>query len=260
MSFSFLLWLEDKIIIDSFTDNETGASVSFKVVDYKYPFSPKDNIRRIEFQNGESFLYSSVYLSEKRDIQPLYPCAQRMIDCFHKIYGGRNALVLGCAGCTIPRFLLHRYDDFSVTGVEYSNTVIDIANKYFISSKMKDRLTIINDDAFMYVKTSAQKYDHIFIDIFVEEKIHSSVFSDSFITDLYNCASDDSIIVFNLFGVGGAKAQRFMERISADFDARYVFEDYRKFFLALVKTKEPQKLALYEKRIRKYADIYSKQR
>ncbi|MBO6140868.1 MAG: hypothetical protein J6O40_03650 [Ruminococcus sp.] len=253
---SILSSIENKIIVESFTDKETGAGVKFVVVDYKYPFCKKNNIRRIEFQNGESYLYSSVYLSEKRDFQPMYPCAQRMIDCFFDKSGVDDALVLGCAGCTFPRFLINRYADCEVTGVEYSSQIIEIAKKYFITDKMKSRFEIVNDDAFMYIKeVPERRFDLVFVDIFVAEKIHSSIFSESFISDLYRICGENSMAVFNLFGVGEGKAQRFVESLDVPFDNMYVIEDYRKFFLALTKCKDISRTERFEKKITHYADI-----
>ena len=248
--------IENKIIVESFTDEETGAGVKFSVVDYIYPFCHKNDIRRIEFQNEESYLYSSVYLSDKRDFQPMYPCAQRIIDCFFGRQGMENALVLGCAGCTFPRFLVNRYKACRVKGVEYSTQLIGIAKKHFFNSEMQRRFEIINDDAFMFVnEASDNSFRLIFVDIFVAEKIHSSIFSQSFINDLYRICEEDSMAVFNLFGVGGGKAQRFVESLSAPFDKKYVIEDYRKFFLALVKSKDSSRIAQFEKKIKRYADI-----
>ncbi|WP_028510819.1 hypothetical protein [Ruminococcus sp. NK3A76] len=251
--------IENKTIVDSFRDEETGAPVKFVVADYKHPFCKKDDIRRIEFQNGESFLYSSVYLSEKRIFQPMYPCAQRIADCFFKEDPPDKALVLGAAGCTLPRFLIQRYDDCFVTGVEYSQQLIKIAKRHFITEKMKSRFEIVNDDAFMFVKEAPDKdYDVVFVDLFVAEKIHSSIFSQSFTDDLYRICRNGSVVVFNLFGTDGLKAQRFAESIAAPFDKRYVFEDYRKFFLCLAKTGDVLLLSRFEKRMTRYADLVCK--
>ena len=248
--------IENRIIVEGFTDDQTGAGVRFLVVDYKYPFARKNNIRRIEFQNGESFLYSSVYLSDKRDFQPLYPCAQRIVDCFFGRAGMGSALVLGCAGCTVPRFLINRYSGCFVTGVEYSTALIGIAKKHFITERMKERFELVNDDAFMFVnEAQSGSFDLVFVDIFIAERIHSSIFSPGFIDDLYRITGEQAIVVFNLFGVGSAKAKRFAEGISAPFDKKYVIEDYRKLFLALVKCKDSSHIEHFEKIIKRYADI-----
>ena len=237
--------IENRIIVEGFTDDQTEAGVRFLVVDYKYPFARKNNIRRIEFQNGESFLYSSVYLS-----------AQRIVDCFFGRAGMGSALVLGCAGCTVPRFLINRYKGCFVTGVEYSTALIGIAKKHFITERMKERFELVNDDAFMFVnEAQSGSFDLVFVDIFIAERIHSSIFSPSFIDELYRVTGEQAIVVFNLFGVGSAKAKRFAEGISAPFDKKYVIEDYRKLFLALVKCKDSSHIEHFEKRIKKYADI-----
>ena len=250
--------IENKTIVESFTDEETGAPVKFVVADYKHPFCRKDDIRRIEFQNGESFLYSSVYLSEKRVFQPMYPCVQRIADCFFD-RPPKRALVLGCAGCTLPRFLIHRYGGVQVTGVEYSARVIEIAKKHFITDRMKDRLTLVNDDAFMFVKEADKgSFDLVYVDIFVAEKIHSSVFSQEFVSDIFRICGDDSLVVFNLFGTGAVKAQHFAEGVTAGFGRKYVFEDYRKFFLSLAKTNDTQHLARFEKKMYRYAELVYK--
>lgn len=248
--------IENRYLLESFEDHETGSGVKYIVADYRYPFCPKNNIRRIEFENGGSYLYSSVFLSDRQVFQPLYPCAQRIADCFFKFNPIDKALVLGCAGCTVPRFLINRYKSCRVTGVEYSKTLIEIADKYFISDRMKERFELINDDAFMFVKEAApDSYSLVFVDIFVAEKIHSSVFSQGFYDDLYRICGDDSIVIINLFGLTGKKARELSVSITAAFDVKYVVEDLRKYFLALIKTRSRTKLDAFEKRLKRYAEI-----
>ena len=251
--------IENRIIVESFTDEETGAGVRFSVVDYVYPFCHKNDIRRIEFENEESYLYSSIYLSDKRDFQPMYPCAQRIIDCFFGRQSIGKALVLGCAGCTFPRFLVNRYPQCRVTGVEYSARLINIAKKHFFNSEMQKRFEIINDDAFMFVKEAeAGSYSLVFVDLFVAEKIHSSVLSPDFAADLCRICGENSVCIFNLFGLAGSSARRLAKAAAENFDAVYLIEDYRKYFLALIKTNDMGRLPAFEKRVKRFAEIDNK--
>lgn len=251
--------IENRYLLESFEDKDTGAGVKYIVADYRYPFCKKNNIRRIEFENGGSFLYSSVFLSDKQTFQPLYPCAQRIADSFFKLYPIDEALVLGCAGCTVPRFLINHFAECKVTGVEYSRTLIEIAEKYFISDKMRERFTIVNDDAFMFVKEAeAGSYSLVFVDLFVAEKIHSSVLSPDFAADLCRICGENSVCIFNLFGLAGSSARRLAKAAAENFDAVYLIEDYRKYFLALIKTNDMGRLPAFEKRVKRFAEIDTK--
>ncbi len=249
-----------RVVLDAFTGDGEDSNIRFEVVDYRYSLSPWKNKRSIEFFNSGRYIYSTVYLSSHRHFQPLYPQAQRAADAFFRQRKPKTALVLGCAGCSIPRFVVNHYKGCTVTGVEYSKQFVDIAQRYFISSKMRSRFKLLHDDAFSYVANAQnkEKFDYIHTDIYIGDRIHPDVFKSDFISGIYNILSDEGLALFNAFHVPPDQLRSIAEHISAPFRAVYVLDMYRKYFVALIKTNHKSRLSEFEKQITRSMTIEQK--
>ncbi len=238
---------------------EDGDDVKYNVVDHIYPVFHRLDRRCITFDNNGSYIYSSVYKSEKRHFQPIYPTMQKMIDSYF-VTPPRKALVLGCAGCSIPRFLTLHYNECDVTGVEYSGQLIKIAKEHFFTKAMKERVTLIHDDAFEYMKNNAgkEKYDLIFVDIFVANKLHPQVSDEGFIQDMYDSLSDDGTVMLNAFGLPGEKAHEYIQALRPHFKASYVIRYNARYYIQMIKNKGEMALYDYENKVSEYASVYKR--
>lgn len=245
--------------LESFQDEE-DESLSFHVIEKKNPLLPWRNSRMITFERqNRPYVYSSVYLSRFRKLQPICPYAQIAFDSFLR---GRcnveRALVLGCAGCSIPRYFALRFKNAKIIGIEYSELMIRIAKKYFISEPFLQNFELIHDDAFAYVRKEDQTFQAIFVDVFVAEQIHPQVFSEEFLTDLFRMTAEDSITVFNFLNVSQEKAGEFIRTLPKPFTAAYAYGKNGRLFVALIKAKDPSTLADFENRLTKKLEIYDK--
>ena len=251
-----------RVVLDTFTGEGEDSHIRFEVADYRYKLSPWKNKRSIEFFNNGRYIYSTVYLSPHRHFQPLYPQAQRAADAFFCQQPPKKALVLGCAGCSIPRFVVNHYKQCTVTGVEYSKQFVDIAKRFFISGAMRSRFRLIHDDAFRYVALAQGKeqFDYIHTDIYIGDKIHPEAFSEDFINSIYKLLSSEGLALFNAFQVPLEQLNSIADSIIAPFSGIYVLDMYRKFFVALVKTQDTNKLESFEKQITKFMVIEHKKR
>ncbi|MBR4731883.1 MAG: hypothetical protein IK081_03850 [Lachnospiraceae bacterium] len=245
--------------LETFQDEE-DESLSFQIIEKKNPLLPWRNCRMITFvRDNRPYVYSSVFLSKLRKLQPICPYAQTAFDDFLK---GRDnverTLVLGCAGCSIPRYFALRFKNAKITGIEYSELMIQIAQKYFIADPLFHNFDLIRDDAFAYVRKEDKAYQAIFVDVFVADQIHPQVFTEEFLTDLFRISAEESITVFNFLNVSMEKTAEFIRTLPKPFPAAYAYGKNGRIFVALIKTKDPSTLASFEKRLTKKLEIYDK--
>lgn len=245
-----------RTILETVRDDE-NPDIRYQVVQYTFPLFHSSDALAIEFDNNGSYIYSAVYTDPHRHIQPVYQLSQRMTDAYFHGRELKKALVLGCAGCTIPRFLALHYKDCETVGVEYSKQFVEIARRFFFNEQMKKRFELINADAFAYLDENCGKkrFGLIYTDIYVGDIIHPKVYTDSFTRQVYDMLEDGGFAVINSFRVPLEKIKGFAQSIKAPFGAVYVIEQYRKHYIALAKTSDSGILGTFERKLPKYAVI-----
>ena len=246
-----------RVLLDSFNGDGDGSHIRFEIVEYRLPAIFRRSTRTIEFRNNGSYIYSTVYLSKHKHFQPAYPHMQRAIDAYFRKSPLESALVLGCAGCTIPRFLTHHYKNCSVTGIEYSQQFVDIARTYFIDKVMQPRFELIRDDAFSYVdqQLGQKTFDLVYTDIYVGDNIHPKVYTQEFAQQLFDLTSEGGAALINSFRIPLERIKDFAHSIQAPFGTIYIIEHYRKYFIFLLRTNDSERLAAFEKSLPKYTEI-----
>ncbi len=242
-------------LVEEFQD-PVCAEVVYRVVDRKLPILRSLDTRRLEFTSGTKYAYSTIYLDKHRADQPIYLIVQDLTNSFFRRKSRmRSALVLGCAGCSIPRFLVMTYKRVQVTGVEYSEKMIEIAQKYFLNKPMEKRFTLLHDDAFAFVHKTTDQYDFIHVDVFVAEKNHPQTFTDDFMKALSNIMSENSIAILNCLNLTKNDCNNFALRFWDEFTAAYVVDERFHYYVVFVKASDPATLKGFETRVAKYARI-----
>ena len=246
-----------RTVLETVRDTDGGKNVCYYIVQYSLPVFHSSDTLAIEFDNNGSYIYSAVYKNPRRHFQPVYQVSQRLIDAYFGKSAPGNALVLGCAGCTIPRFLLLHYKDCETVGVEYSKQFVDIAQRYFITEQMSRRFELICGDGFEYVRSNTKKrsFDLVYTDIYVADKIHPDVYSEKFVSQVYDLLSQNGLAVINSFRVPLDRIKRFVNSIQTPFGALYIIEQYRKYYIVLSKDRDADRLADFEKHLPGYARI-----
>lgn len=172
------------------------GGVQFSVVDYCYMFGIRPSLRAIAHDEGRRFS-SVIYLNSKKG-HPYLPPVQAMIKAWASWHEYHHALVLGCAGCAIPRFLFDEYESCAITGVEHSDKMIEIARKFFLHG-IDDRFQLVHGDAFDYVSSyQGVGYDLIIVDLFHGKELAMRIFTDDFLGNLKRICSDNGLVIFNL--------------------------------------------------------------
>lgn len=114
-----------------------------------------------------------------------------------------KALVLGLGGGITANLFVKK--NYSVTGVEFDQTIIDAAQKYFF---MDARVNAICDDARHFLNQSAEKYDVILMDLFKAEEQPSHVITSESFEKVRSLLNRNGKLVINWHGY--SKGQRGM--------------------------------------------------
>lgn len=204
------------------------------------------------------FIHSSIFLSPKQHFQPIFTMPQKIAYIWNKSFVANNVLVLGCAGCTFPRFYALEYPESKITGVELSEKLVEIANKYFLLDQIKQQFNLYCDDAFKFVKDFdfKAKQDIIFVDIFAYNQLPSDVFSKDFLKSLFDCTSNDSMVIFNFLQEDYNKILDFAKSIEQPFNEKYVVSANERCYMLLLKTENENKKEAFKNSINEIAKVF----
>lgn len=235
--------LTEHRVIDTYEEE----GVTYKVIDTVSSSPLFKSVRSLKFKTADSdivYTHSAIHLNPSEKRQPYLPVGQDIISRWCDVFSPKNALVLGCAGCAIPRFLYLSYKDMRITGVELLPLLIDIAKKHFFVDDMSDRFTLTEGDAFRYVRDSASaSQDIILVDIFDTNRLPEEVFSEDFTGDILRVSSESSLILFNFIDSNPEGVKAFAKRISLPYGEKYVISTDTRCFLAIGKTADAQRLS-----------------
>ncbi len=108
-----------------------------------------------------------------------------------------HALVLGCGGGAVPRWLLEEYASLSVDVVDYSPDILAVCRKYFLKKWEKsDRLTYYCQDARDY-EPPDYDYQFIFCDLFDGQNLAPVVLSPVFAAKLRRMLGENGLLLIN---------------------------------------------------------------
>lgn len=216
------------------------GDITYKIVDRKCFLPSYKNRRDLLFKTENSnrvYSHSAIFLDTKNIFQPVLSTPQKLIDAWSKRDNVDNALVLGCAGCTIPRFIALKFPQCKTVGIEYEEKFIEIAWKYFWIPEFDSKFKLLHDDAFEYVKdTDGEKYNVICVDVFSENQLPQDVFSNEFLSDVNNCSKDNSIIIFNLLEESIDNVLPFAKALPDYFNEKYIINYDIHCFLVAIKS------------------------
>lgn len=232
--------LKSKFVRHEILEEFTLDNTVYRVIERKNLLKPTKNQRALAFKvkgNSALWFHSKIYVNPKQIFQPYAKWFQDIFDSWGKQFGVENALVLGCAGCAIPRFLAFRFK-CKIIGVEYIEKFVEIANKHFLLDEIKNNFTLIQGDGFAFIKDYAfeNKQDIIFVDMFDENQFLEDAFSKEFIKNLFDKTSENSLVLFNLLGKNKEEVLRFIESINEQFNRKLVMERGGKVCLLLIKS------------------------
>ncbi len=210
----------------------------YKVIDYTSPLPFIKDRRNLSFKaNGAIHSHSAIYLNPKYHFQPIFHIPQRLIALWSKENEVKNTLMLGCAGCSVPRYIALEYPESKTIGVELSEDFIAIAKKHFLIEQIEKQFTLIKGDAIEFVKNydKPEKQNVVYIDIFDKDKIIDAIFTKEFINGLYNCTDENAIIIINILGKDVCDALPFFNSLNLSFTERFIIKNDTVQFAVLTK-------------------------
>ncbi len=232
--------------------------VTHKIIDKTSVLPNIKDTRSLRLKkDGRIYNYSAIYLNPKYHLQPYLRIPQQIISAWSSSYCLDTALVLGCAGCSIPRFIGLEYPASKTVGVELSKELIAVAKKFFLLDQIKEQFELVQGDAIEYVKNYSldRKQNVIFVDIFSENKIAEEELSEEFLRSAYNIMDDNGILIMNILGEDMAAVKTLLREMRLPFRHCFAFEKAKAQCLVLTKTADAQKEEAFFSKLEAVADL-----
>ncbi len=139
-----------------------------------YEAKTEYGLLQVTEQSGQRFLRcdghieSAVYTDSAHADALVFPYMQRFSYAFAARPAIRRTLLLGGGAFSYPRYYLKNYPNCTIDVVEISEDVLKIDEAYFGLNDLKtERMQIIAEDGFSYLKETKETYDLIINDAFL---------------------------------------------------------------------------------------------
>jgi len=150
---------------------------------------------------GKDKKQTSMFMPEPSVLVLSY--AQAMTAALMFVNKPQRVLIVGLGGGSLIHFLQKIYPECNIDVVELRESVITIAQNYFLLPENSDRLSVIHEDAEAYAESLSQKqneaYDIILIDAFDQwgpAEINQNI---QFILNCQSLLTKNGILSFNLW-------------------------------------------------------------
>lgn len=132
----------------------------------------------------------------------------------------QSVLILGLGGGDVIKQLRNNFKSQAhITAIEIDPVIIEIAfNEFDIIPN--SQLEIINNDAYLFLKYTQEKYDVIIVDLFNDTQIPEFVFQNEFIKRIHQTLNLNGTAIFNTFILNDTdeiKSQKFLNRLQNSF-------------------------------------------
>lgn len=131
-----------------------------------------------------------------------------------------NLLILGMGGGSIIKSLRETFDySRNIIAVEIDPEIIKLAKQEFgvIAS---DKLQILQEDAFEFVKTSEEKFELIIIDLFIDLNVPPIFYEKEFCENVSSLLQKNGFIIFNV-GINLTKSSDIIKKITSSFGSGF---------------------------------------
>ncbi|MEM0517371.1 spermidine synthase [Aequorivita flava] len=138
-----------------------------------------------------------------------------------------NLLLLGMGGGSIIKSLRETFDyKNNIVAVEIDPQIINIAKAEFAVSA-SEKLQIVEEDAFQFVKNSKDQFQLIIIDLFIDTEVPPIFFGKEFCINVSKLLQTEGYLIFNA-GINLAKTSKTIETVSTNFGSDFQFQHYKK--------------------------------
>ncbi len=232
--------LTKKSVLEIFTID----GVDYTISDTTSIIPSVKNQRTLLFKtDNRLYNHSSIYINPKYHFQPSYSAPQKITATWSEVYPLTHVLVLGCAGCTFPRFVGLHYPESKTIGVEISEDFIQIAKKYFLLDQIEKQFELVHGDAIEYVKkyNLTYKQDMVYVDLFCENKLIPEILTEDFVNGIGDITDENSVIIINIWGQNADEILSFFNGFQKQFQNIFIVKQGHTKSLVLTKTADPVK-------------------
>ncbi|MGB1237341.1 MAG: hypothetical protein ACPG4U_03965 [Pseudomonadales bacterium] len=130
-----------------------------------------------------------------------------------------TALLLGLGAGSLAKALLKASDEITLHAIELRQSVIEVAHNWF-ELPFDDRLDIEHNDAFAYVAHCKAQYELLFVDLYLDEGLQTTLADHSFINHCYRSLEDEGVLIINLWDEGKGYVAFDLQQLEAVFQSR----------------------------------------
>lgn len=112
-------------------------------------------------------------------------------------YKSNNCCILGLGGGAAAHAICKYAPAANITAVELSEDIINIAKKYFMLNKIK-HLTIIQQDANIFMQQQSKSFENILIDLYDKDQFPINCKHPDFFKNCYNSLLANGVLAINL--------------------------------------------------------------
>lgn len=105
-----------------------------------------------------------------------------------------NVLNLGLGGASIERTLT-TVADVSITSVDASQSIINMAKRYF---HLPEKVKVVCQRAELFIQQTTERYDVVVCDLFIGEKNPHFLFTQDFYQQLTKITADNATVMINI--------------------------------------------------------------
>ncbi|MFT7371577.1 MAG: spermidine synthase [Oleiphilaceae bacterium] len=131
----------------------------------------------------------------------------------------KTATIMGLGAGSMTKNLLSSFSELNVHAIEYRETVVKTAKKYF-NLPDTDRLFIHIDDAVNYIKNTNMKSDIIFSDLYNSQGMEPKQVQSSYLRDCKNALNKQGVLVLNIWHTALNLREELNELLGLEFESR----------------------------------------
>lgn len=207
-----------------FAENHKNHKDLKKLISYIWPttrrFSSEINgTLEVTYINGKKVLDTENANYSYGSLQKVLEIGLTKVD----LKSVENLLLLGMGGGSIIKSLRKTFEyQKNIVAVEIDPEIIKLAKDEF-GIFASEKLQIIQEDAFEYVKTSEEKFELIIIDLFIDLDVPPIFYEKEFCINVSSLLQKKGFIIFNV-GVNLEKNSDFVENIISNFGNGFEFK------------------------------------
>ncbi len=205
------------------------------------------NVRTLWFvrDNGEEVVESMLDLKRPYDLLVSYTRYMFLSYLFRPQQ--EHVLIVGLGGGSMVHFLEHYDPKVKVDVVEIDPVIVQIADKYF-GVRSGGNVNVVTRDAFAYLRTTAEKYDVIYMDAFLKPSGQTDETGSplkmktiNFYKEVQKKLTPDGLVVFNINP--HPKIDEDVRTIKETFPQTYVFDLPNYAGLVVVGSMNPKRVS-----------------